>query len=196
MSTFNTGNLKSIEYYTETAQGMLSEKRFRHCIGTAQMCRELAVMHGCDPEKAYLTGILHDICKEKSGEELIKLASLTALEPLETTEPGLLHAPAGAVYIRDELQIDDKEIFTAVRFHSIGRAGMSDFEKVIYLGDLVERGRKYPDVDKYRGYALECLDKGMYMALKWAIEAHMKNELQISIYSCEAYNYFCKKVKG
>ncbi|MCL2697744.1 MAG: bis(5'-nucleosyl)-tetraphosphatase (symmetrical) YqeK [Oscillospiraceae bacterium] len=186
--------------YIELIKGKLSEERFTHSIMTADMCRELAENHGYDPEKAYLAGLLHDICKEESETELKRLAFSHSLEsanrsldPLEKEIRKLWHAPAGAVYICEVLGINDTELISAVRFHTVGRAAMSKLEKIIYLGDLVERSREYPDIEKYREYVLFDLDLGMYEALKWSISECLTEKKQISRYTYEAYNYYVKK---
>jgi predicted HD superfamily hydrolase involved in NAD metabolism len=157
------------------------------------MCRELAEKHGCDCEKAYLAGILHDICKEEGGQELKRLAFSEALDPLEKQVPKLWHAPAGAVYVREVLGIGDAELLSAIRYHTVGRAGMSALEKIVYLGDLVEYGRDYPDIEKYREYTLRDLDFGMYEALKWSVNDCLVRGKYISQNTLEAYNYYLKK---
>ncbi|MCL1823235.1 MAG: bis(5'-nucleosyl)-tetraphosphatase (symmetrical) YqeK [Oscillospiraceae bacterium] len=185
-------------FYIEFISGRLSEKRFVHSVKTAEMCRELALKHGYnDPEKAYITGILHDVCKEAQADEIKKLISSKllkkpefALDPLEKEEPKLWHAPAGAVYIREILGIDDDEMFSAIRFHTVARAKMTKLEKIIYLGDLVAFGREYPEVQKYRDFALADLNTGMLHALVWALAEDLERKKQISLNTHEAYNYY------
>ncbi|MCL2077419.1 MAG: bis(5'-nucleosyl)-tetraphosphatase (symmetrical) YqeK [Oscillospiraceae bacterium] len=191
--------MKSIKFYTDFIKEKLSEARFTHSVQTAEMSRELAYAHGFDPDKAYLAGILHDVYKEECEKEMKKLAfsktlekSDMGLDPLEKKEYKLWHAPAGAVYIKESFGIQDPEIIAAVRFHTVGRSGMTDLEKIIYLGDLVEHGRDYPEVEKYRRFALWDLDEGMYEALKWAIDDNMQRDKRISRYTYEAYNYYVR----
>jgi predicted HD superfamily hydrolase involved in NAD metabolism len=157
------------------------------------MCRELAERHGYGCDKAYLAGVLHDICKEESEAELQRLAFAEALDPLEKQIHKLWHASAGAVYVRDVLKIDDSELISAIRFHTVGRANMSKLEKILYLGDLVERSRDYPDIEKYREYTLTDLNLGMYEALKWSINDCLKKQKRISNNTLEAYNYYLLK---
>ncbi|MDR2559804.1 MAG: bis(5'-nucleosyl)-tetraphosphatase (symmetrical) YqeK [Oscillospiraceae bacterium] len=201
---------ESTEFYTCLIKNRLSGERFKHSIKTAEMCRELAEKHGYDPKKAYLAGILHDICKEESEKELKRLifseplyqspmklgigdSAVCGLDPLEKEIPKLWHAPAGAVYVREKLEVDDTELISAIRFHTVGRENMSKLEKILYLGDLVERSRDYPEVEKYREYALLDLNHGMYEALKWTINDCLQRKKQISLYTYEAYNYYLKK---
>jgi predicted HD superfamily hydrolase involved in NAD metabolism len=191
--------MSEIDKYREIIAGILSPERFEHSVNTAEMCRTLALRHGCDPDKAYLIGILHDISKEAGEEESKQFAFSSvlgkmnmALDHVEAEVFKLWHGPAGAVYITEKLGLTDVEIFRAVRFHTVGRANMSNLEKIIYLGDLVEKDRDYQDVEKYRYYALEDLNTGMYEALRWAINEGLKKKKQISRYTQEAYNYYLR----
>ncbi|MBQ1983373.1 MAG: HD domain-containing protein, partial [Spirochaetaceae bacterium] len=38
----------------------LKESRYIHSIGVADTAKELAGLHGADPQKAYLAGLVHD----------------------------------------------------------------------------------------------------------------------------------------
>ena len=52
------------EKYENLIKERLSEHRFIHSMNVAKRARELALLNGVDPDKAYLAGILHDITKE------------------------------------------------------------------------------------------------------------------------------------
>jgi predicted HD superfamily hydrolase involved in NAD metabolism len=186
-----------IKFYTDFIKHRLSDERFVHSVKTAEMCRELAVINDYDPEKAYLAGILHDICKEDKGldPKKLKLPNFP-LDPIEKREYKLLHAAAGAVFINKTLKIKDMDILAAVRFHTVGRAKMSKLEKILYLGDLVEHGRHYPEIEKYREFALDNLDNGMYEALKWAVNDNLNKRKSISHYTLKAYNYYNERQKN
>ena len=93
------------------------------------------------------------------------------------------------------LGITDTDILNAIRFHTVGRADMSKLEKIVYLGDLVSAERNYPDVEKYRAYALENLDNGMYKALEWLIPDFVGSGRMIPVSTVEAYNCYLKAAK-
>ena len=53
----------------------LSKKRFQHSLNVADEAEKLAEKYDYySPEKAYLTGLLHDICKEIPKEEQLAMA--------------------------------------------------------------------------------------------------------------------------
>ena len=67
---------------------------------------------------------------------------------------------------------------------------MSRLEKIVYLGDLVSAERDYPDVEKYRAYALKNLDNAMFRAMKWQIPDLIAGEKKVPVSSLEAYNFY------
>ncbi len=186
------------EDYKELIKGMMGKKRYIHSCNVADMCVKLAEIHGGDTEKAYIAGILHDIRKEADDETLEKELELSGyyIDPVEYASKKTWHGIAAAYYVREVLGISDEDILNAIRFHTVGRADMSELEKIVYLGDLVSAERTYPDVEKYREYAFESLDKGMYKALEWLIPDFVEKGRMIPVSTIEAYNGYLKAAKG
>lgn len=183
--------------YKELIKGMMGKKRYVHSCNVADMCVRLAGIHGEDTEKAYLAGILHDIRKETDDEILKNEIELSGyyIDPVELASRKTWHGIAAAYYVRDILGITDVDILNSIRFHTVGRADMSKLEKIVYLGDLVSAERSYPDVEKYREYAFENLDKGMHKALEWLIPDFVKSGRMIPVSTLEAYNYYLTIMK-
>ena len=48
------------------------------------------------------------------------------------------HAPVGAYIAEKEYSVTDSEILSAIRWHTIGKKNMSDFEKIIFIADKIE----------------------------------------------------------
>lgn len=183
--------------YKELIRSMMGNKRYVHSCNVADMCVKLAEIHGGDTEKAYIAGILHDIRKEIDDETLERELKLSGyyVDPVELASKKTWHGIAASYYVRDVLGITDTDILNAIRFHTVGRADMSKLEKIVYLGDLVSAERSYPDVEKYRKYAMEDLDKGMYKALEWLVPDFVEKGRMIPVSTIEAYNCYLKAVK-
>lgn len=175
----------------------LSKKRFNHSVNVAQESEFLAKLYGEDSEKAYYAGLLHDICKEEEHDALLKLVNESGLSVLdeERMSRPLWHAIAGAAYIRDEFGIKDIDIINAVRFHTVGRAGMSRLEEIVYLADLVSADRDYKDVERMRKLAHTNLDEAMLEGLKFSIESVLKKGGYIPRYTLEGYNFYTRMTK-
>ena len=175
----------------------LSAKRYQHSVNVADECRKLAEKYGEDPDKAYFAGLLHDICKELPEDEqrelVVKSGFAVCREEMETRS--LLHGIAGAYFVKKEFGIEDIDIINAIRFHTVGRAGMSRFEEIVYLGDLVSAERDYKDVDKMRKLVYSDLDEAMLYAIEFSMKAVMKKGGVIPICTVEAYNFYRRLLK-
>jgi len=183
--------------YKALIKGMMGKKRYIHSCNVADMCVRLAEIFGEDTRKAYLAGILHDCRKEADADTQKRemMASGFYIDPAELASKSTWHGIAAAYYVRTELGIDDSDICGAIRYHTVGHAAMTKLEKIVYLGDLVSAERDFPDVEKYRAYALKDLDDGMYRALKWSIGNLSANDKKIPVCTIEAFNYYMDKRK-
>lgn len=183
---------EEFDHYEQLIKERLSKKRYNHSMNVAEACYELAERYGADKKRCYLAGLLHDVMKEESKETQHEMTvnSFLSPDPAECETPALWHAVAGAVYCRDELRIEDAEIIRAIRFHTIGCAQMSMLEKIVYLGDMISAERDYKDVDKFRKFCYDDIDKAMSIALVYNIESVCRKCGLIPRYSYEAYNYY------
>jgi len=129
------------------ARACLDAERFKHSRNTALLSWDLCRRFGLDPQKGYLAGIAHDICKEMEESELASLARQDSggISKLEQKRPGLLHARAAAVYVNKKYGIKDKDILEAIRYHTTGVREMGPIAKVVYIADKIEISRT--DVD-------------------------------------------------
>ncbi|MBR4224027.1 MAG: bis(5'-nucleosyl)-tetraphosphatase (symmetrical) YqeK [Oscillospiraceae bacterium] len=170
----------------------LSKRRLIHSLNVADMAVRLAQRHGADKDKAYLAGLVHDICKEIPHEEQLIMAKNCGRGFTHEEEliPALYHGPAGAYYAQYVLGIEDDDILDAIRYHTIARGEMSRLEEVIYLADLTSAERSYKDVDKMRELALEDIDRAMYEALKFQIGDVLKKGSVIPFPSAAAYDRY------
>lgn len=175
----------------------LSKKRYNHSLNVAQSAKELAGKHGADENKAFLAGLIHDICKEIPREEQLKMAESCGRDfsDVERAVPPLYHAPAGAWYCENVLHIHDEEILNAVRYHTIGRADMSPVELMVYLADLISEDRSYKDVAKMRKLSFADADAAALEALKFSISDVLSKGSLIPVCTCEAYNFYTDKAK-
>ena len=90
-----------------------------------------------------------------------------------TAEEGsfkLWHAISGAIYIKYLLNIDDEEIYDAVRYHTTAKAKMPLMSKILYLADYTSRDRDYEDVDVMRKLVDISIEDAMKYALKYTIK--------------------------
>lgn len=165
----NNGVLFRQKYndYVILLKGRLSEKRFYHSLAVAKEALRLAKKYGANEEKAFLAGLLHDICKDTPPNEQLQLLNEFGiiLSALEKSALKLWHAISGACYIENVLNIKDDEIISAVRYHTTAKAGMTLLQKIIYLADFTSEDRDYDGADEMR----IAVDKGLEYALREAV---------------------------
>lgn len=185
---------RNAEFF-EIIKTRLTPKRLYHSICVAEKAKHLAEKYGSDAEKAYTAGLIHDIMKNQTVEEMLELIEndgqvLTDSEKAITVT---LHAIAGEVYLRKNLNVTDEEILSAVRWHTTGKEDMSLFEKIIYVADLVSDDREYLDVNEVRQLAEEDLDKTLLRGLSFTIEDNARKHKLIHIDTVKAYNYLAER---
>ena len=152
------------------ALSYLNHRRIPHVLGTEQEAVRLAERYGGDVEKARVAALLHDCTKKLDMEEQLALCKQYGIEldELEQQALKLLHAKTGAAIARDVFGVDD-EIYSAIWYHTTGRANMTKLEKIIYLADYIEPSRDFPGVDKLRKVCYEDLDRGLLLGLEMTI---------------------------
>ena len=181
--------------YTEILKWLkenLNEERYFHTLGTAECAKGLAEKYNLDCEKAYLAGLLHDCAKCFPNEKLLDIIHKNLdVEECEMLNYKTLHAPVSAYIAQKEFNVTDREILSAIRWHTLGKLEMSDFEKIIFLADKIEpntRDKEYSDkirllLDEENG-----LNKALLKCYKETIKSLVKRDLKICMITIEIYN--------
>ena len=185
-----------IKISTEDLMGWLknnlSEERYEHSLGTADSAKLLAEQYGEDVEKAYVAGLLHDCAKCFTTEKLLEIIeSNLDIEEAEKENYKTLHAPVSAFIAQTEFGVEDVEILSAIRWHTLGNPNMSTFEKIIFLADKIEnRTRETWYADPIREYLKEenGLNKAMLQCYKQTIKSLVDRDLKICPLTIEIYN--------
>ena len=153
------------------ALSYLKPKRMPHVLGTEQEAAKLARMYGVDETKARVAALLHDCTKKLEMEEQLALCKEYGIEldELEQRALKLLHSRTGAELARRIFGVDD-EIYSAIRWHTTGRANMTKLEKILYLADYIEPSRDFDDVEPLRKVVYEDLDKGLLLGLQMTVD--------------------------
>lgn len=174
------------------------QKRFQHSIGVSEFAVEINnLFHfGLDDEVLKLTGLLHDIAKiydfETSIQMLEKYESKNIIDHYKNY-PNVVHAVLGAHLAREWYDVSD-EVFDAIYYHTTGTSQMTKFMEVIYVSDVVERGRTYKDAEYFRNLVLDNFYNGLYKILESIIEMLQNKNEPIEENTIKAYEYYKKKV--
>ena len=166
-----TENDALLEAADDFARGRLSDKRYGHTVRVADTAESLARKHGLDPDRTRLAALLHDAARETEPKEFLRLANewdLPVGEP-ERQSPKLLHGPVAAELARRELGVEDEEVLSAIRAHTVGRAVMEPIALALYVADKIEPDRDYPSVHRIRDLALKDLYEAAAESLRRVI---------------------------
>ncbi len=172
---------------------MLKPERFLHSLGVRDMAVLLAKIHGADIEKAEIAGLLHD--NAKNMDDIYgRCADLEVeLDSAERENPALVHAKLGAETAKCIFGITDSEIINAIRWHTVGRRDMSLLEKIVFVADLTERGRKFPDADKIRKIAKKDIDRAVFECVTATVAVNKKRGQAIHPNAYQIISEFQKK---
>ena len=159
-------NTDSIRTYIENN---FSEKRKIHTEGVRETAVKLAEKYGVDPSKAEIAALFHDMYRGVPVDVLNYYVKHMKLDSKYINNANLAHGKIAAIIMERDYGVTDPDIINAVSFHTTGRAGMSQLEKVIYIADAIEPNRRYPGVDELRKAVWEDLDRACLMSINHTI---------------------------
>ena len=170
----------------------LNDERYLHSLGTAECAKKLAGKFGENEDKAYIAGLLHDAAKCFPKEKLLSVIDNNLnIEDWEKLNYKTLHAPVSAYVAQNTFKIQDEEILSSIRWHTLGKLNMTTFEKIIFLADKIEpntRDKSYSEkiyklLDEDKG-----LDKAILECYKATIKSLVDRDLKICLLTIEIYN--------
>ncbi len=183
----------------ELLKSKMGSNRYNHSLCVSKEAKSLATRYKRDTDKAELAGLLHDITKEFTEEEHMRLFEKhgVKLNKIELKTKKLWHAISAPLYIKDELNILDGEILSAIRYHTTGRENMGYLEKIIFLADFISEDRffEFSGVKLARDIAYKNLDEGVLHELSYSITVLISKESPVSLESVKAYNYYLLKLR-
>ena len=171
----------------------LSRSRVKHSVGVAQLSLHFAQKLQCPtPEHAFIAGIYHDIAKEKSTQDLQTIAQQYGLllGDEERNSPTTLHAPIGMLMVRHELGISHSRILKAIRWHTTGRARMSLLEKIVYVADIVDSGKKVEHALLIEKLATTDIDRAVWITARETLKHLLNKDRKICKQGLSCYNYY------
>ena len=182
----------SMEKLLDWLNQNLSEKRYLHSIGTAEYAENLARSLGLDEQKAYIAGLLHDCAKCFPDEKLLDIIKKhIPVEECELMSKKTLHAPVSAYVAKEIFGVEDDEILSSIRWHTLGKLNMTVFEKINFLADKVELKTRHLDCSaKIREKLKEenGLNKAMLECYKETIKSLVNRDLKICPVTITIYN--------
>ena len=179
--------------YQKKLKKYLDKGRYHHTIGVMYTSAALAMAHEYSLDKAILAGLLHDCAKCIPNKKKLKLCEKKGimLSPVEKENPFLIHAKLGVYIAREKYGVEDREILSAIRWHTTGKEDMSVLEKIVYIADYIEPERdKAPNLERVRKTAFFDLDECMYYILKDSVGYLKKSAIVMDSQTEKAFLFY------
>lgn len=154
--------------YVDKAATYLDAKRLVHSKNTALVALSLN-RNFCpkiDEDKLLLAGLLHDVGKMYDKTELPN--NIKNVIPKDSIGTPVQHQFVSAEIVKNDFHISDENVLNAIRFHTTGRENMSQFEKLIYVSDLISYERNFQGVESLRKAVYNDFEKGFITCLTYS----------------------------
>ena len=130
--------------------------RLEHTEGVYTECLWLSQIFCLDEEDAYAlsaAALLHDITKSLSDEEAIELCRRWNIDAPNDLS-SVLHQYTAAAFAEERFgtEVVNEKVRSAISCHTTGRAGMTLLDKLLFVADFTEPGRKYRSCAEMREY--------------------------------------------
>ena len=174
-------------------------KRYEHTLAVAYTAANLAACHGEKADHALVEGMLHDCAKCLPEKKLLSICEKQHMQisKEEYKKPSLLHAKAGSYLAGKKYHVSDRDILNAIHNHTTGRPGMSLLEKIIFVADYMEPGRRQaPRLEQIRRTAFVDLDRAVLLILEDTLNYLQDSDSVIEKTTQDTYEYYRERLEG
>jgi len=151
--------MQYLDSIIERIKEIMDPQLFNHSINTLEFALRMAESYEKDIDlfDLCIASVVHDHGKTFDPEELVRLAKKHKLDisEFELGLKPLLHGLMGDFLVARDFGIKNKKILRSVKYHTIGSVNMSLEEKILFIADKVEKGRKYEKVERLRKLVLK-----------------------------------------
>ena len=182
----------------------LRPERYLHTLGVAYTAANLAAcfMEGEEEvKKARKAGLLHDCAKYLTANEMLNLCDKygVILTQCERENPALVHGKLGAYLAKQRYGMKD-EICSAIACHTTGKPKMTTLEKILYVADFIEPGRKLDckpySLPEVRKQSFRDLERGLFMTLENTVNYLQRTNIPIDELTFQTYSYYKDKTNN
>lgn len=165
-------------------KNQMSESRFSHVLSVAENAKKLAQIHNINQYDAETAGLLHDLAREWSGEQLIDFLKQRSIK-ISTQQmelPILLHRHVASIIVHEKFGINNNDSLNSVKNHTSGATDMSELEKIIFISDTLG-SMQSKDPARYNeimNTATESLSKGVELIYELTYQHFIDNNITIA----------------
>ncbi len=162
---------------------VLPTKRLIHTARVITCAKRMAKRLGIDEEKAEIASLLHDNAKYLN----YRVYHGFEIPPMPKN---VVHQFLGAFIAEKILGVSDEQILTAIKYHTTGRENMTTLEKVVFMADVIEKGRTFDGVEKLREETEKDFEKGFRLSI---IDLYNSLGEERYFLTRKAYEYYLKE---
>ena len=151
--------IKKIEEYLNDVYKKKSH-RLEHIYNVKKVAVALGEFYNMHIPSVIVASYLHDATKHKSIEENKSIV----VKEIKDLPLACYHAYSAEMIAKEQFGIEDIDILNAIKYHCSGRIHMSMLEKIIYVADFIEDGRKFCP-SELKTLAYEDIDKTVYQIM-------------------------------
>lgn len=191
------GAKPDLAWLRKKAYACLKPRRVPHVQGVEQEAVRLAERWNVPPDDAAEAAICHDITKKLEREDQLLLCSRYDIiaDECERASDKLMHAKTGAALARDLFGVSD-EVAGAIRWHTTGRADMTDLEMITYLADYIEPNRNgFPGLSELRAACYDDLDAAMELAMRMSLDEVYGKGQEPHAYTRQGWRWYRQKLR-
>lgn len=176
----------------------LSPKRNYHSLCVAELAVRLAKNYALNMYNVQIAALLHDCAKGMNFDDMLKYIKKNDLKIpyydfIISNLPQVLHSYIGADIAKRKFKIKNKIIINTIKYHTIGRVGMSDYEKVLFVADSLSEDREYKNKNKYNKLLFKGLDNIFKIVLYNKINYILSNSKLLHPDMVSIWNYYNTK---
>ena len=191
--------MELIEKIKKDLKETLSEKRYIHSIGVMEMSEKLAKIYNADVQTAKLAGLMHDIAKEMTPEQMLKYVKENniPINEIERINTPILHGKIGADIAKKKYGINE-QIQKAIEYHTTTNPDMDLIAKIVFVSDKIELNRKSKDYDieAERKLAMKDLDATILIIINNNIKSLISKDKLINKESINTRNKIICNIKN
>ena len=187
---------RDLKKIRKTMKKVLDSKRYEHTLGVEYTAAALAMRYAGSISNARMAGLLHDCAKCMSDEKRLSICEKhnISINEVERRNPFLLHAKVGSFLAMEEYHVNDTDIINAILNHTTGRPQMSLLEKIVFIADYIEPGRKQaPNLKEIRQLAFTDLDAALLKVLEDTLDYLKSTGGEWDPMTEKTYEYYRKK---
>lgn len=141
----------------------LKPSRYEHSIRVVEKGLELNehFNFGVSKKQIKAACLLHDCAKHIEKEAFDKYCDHYNLDKDILKDAYRAHAILGVIVAKEEYGVKDPAVLQAIRIHTLGKVDMTLLDKIVFLADAIEVGRKYKGVESVREASYKNINLGM-----------------------------------